>query len=127
MPIPVRAVLWEPRLPGLPLSDHEWEMFELPEADARYWHDKTGYRVDRIEEIDGETRVHLVRDPEWEEQMSQGLPDDHLVDGGRSSDTGEWHFRVVGPRGAITGWHFDNVMEPPIQTAVAVAVRALDR
>jgi hypothetical protein len=101
-------------------------MFELPEAAGHYWHATTGYRVERIEQVDQETRVHLMRDPDWEEDMSKGLADDHLVDGGRSADTGQWHFRVVGPRGAVTGWHFDDDVEPAIEAAVAATDQGLN-
>lgn len=86
-------------MPGLTLSDHEWQVFDMPAPGDHYWHWTTGYRVERTGEVDGELRLHLMRNPAWEEEMSQGLPDDHLVDGGRSADSGQWHFRVVGPRG----------------------------
>ena len=60
---------------GLAMSDHEWEMYELPTPGSHYWHDKTGFTVDRIEEIDDETLVHLMRDPDWERAMADGLHD----------------------------------------------------
>lgn len=127
MPVDVRAVLWEPLVPGMPLSDHGWRMYELPEAGAHYWHGTTGYRLDRIERMDDETRVHLVRDPEWEQEMSIGLPDDYLVDGGRDSERGEWHFHVVGPQGRVAGgaWAFGDDLERTIRQAVAGAVHEL--
>lgn len=114
-------------MPGLPLSDHEWQMFEVPSVGSHYWHDKTGYRVDRIEDVDGETRVHLIRDPEWEEEMSAPLPDEYLIDGGRDEEDGNWHFEVVGPRGLVggraTGYGPD--LEGAIRQAVAGAAAHL--
>lgn len=113
-------------MPGLPLSVHEWRMYELPEVGAHYWHDRTGYRVDRIEQVEEETRVDLIRDPEWEEEMSAGLPDNYLVDGGRDADHGRWHFRVVGPQGRVAGrGALNDNMEAAIRHAVAEAVQHL--
>jgi hypothetical protein len=125
MSVPVRAVLWEPNL-GIPLSDHEWQMYELPGVGEHYWHDKTGYRVDRIEEGDGEIRVHLIRDPDWEEAMSTPLPDEYLVDGGRDHEDGYWHFHVTGPTGLVAGANgYGTDLEAAIRQAVAQAAERL--
>jgi hypothetical protein len=124
--VAIRAVLWEPNLAGLRLSDHEWRVFELPAVGSHYWHDKTGYRVDRIEEVDGETRVHFMRDPEWEEAVSTPLPDEYLVDGGRSDEDGHWHFQVVGPQGIVAGANGYGIeLEPAIRQAVVEAATRL--
>lgn len=125
MSVPVKAVLWEPNL-GIPLADHEWRMFEVPAPGSHYWHGKTGYRLDRIEEVEGETHVHLVRDRQWEEAVSAPLPDDYLVDGGRDDENGYWHFQVVGPHGVVAGASgYGLELEPAILQAVAQAAARL--
>jgi hypothetical protein len=119
MPIDVRAVLSEPNMPGIALSDRKWQMYALPEPGTHYWHDRTGYTVDRIEDVEGETRVHLVRDPEWEVEVADGLNDDQAIIGGPQSDDGQWHFEVVDRAGHHHGWSFGNELEPTIREAVA--------
>jgi hypothetical protein len=109
----------------MPMSDHQWQMHAIPEVGSHYWHDRTGYRLDRIEHVEGETRVHLVGDRDWEEAVSAGLPDEYMVMGGRDSHTGEWHFRVVGAKGPVIGWAFGEDLESTIARAVATALEAL--
>jgi hypothetical protein len=123
MAIKVRAVLWAPNMPTIAVSDHEWEMYALPEPGTHYWHDGTGFTVDRIEEADGETRVHLVRDPEWEREVAAGLNDDDVISGGRRSDDGQWHFEVRDrASGRRRGWAFGDKLEPTLRQAVTSAI-----
>ncbi len=128
MPIPVVALLWEPGVTEMPIGSQNWSMYDLPEPGTHYWHGRTGYVVDRIEDADGMPHVHLIRDSSWERQMSAGLPDDHLVDGGRREDDGTWHFQVVGPNGPIGGnaWSFGRELEPTLREAVAAALTQLE-
>ena len=120
MPAHVHAVLHEPGL-ELPLQIQEWRMYDVPPPGSHYWHGRTGYLVLRVEQTDPVT-VHFVRDPEWEQELHAGLPDDHIIDGGRGSDDGTWHFSVVGPSGQLNeAWAFGDQMEPAIREAVALA------
>jgi hypothetical protein len=86
---------------GIPMNALRWTMFEIPAVGEHYWHDRTGYTVREIDESQDPPRVHLVRDPEWEEAVHAGLPDGYLLDGGRSSDDGGWHFFMVTPVGTL--------------------------
>jgi hypothetical protein len=119
----VQAVLHEPGL-ELPLEIQEWQMYEVPEAGSHYWHGRSGYVVQRIDRTDPIT-VHFVRDPAWEEELHNGLPDEYIIDGGRRVDDGEWHFSVVGPDGRLNrAWSFGPDQEIAIRDAIQ-QVRAL--
>ncbi len=121
LPVVVTAVLWDPKMPGMEMSEHAWRMYELPQLGAHFWHDVSGLRVVRIEDVDGPTRLHFVHDRVWEEAMSEGLPPDHLVEGGRD-ETGEWHFQVVDSRGRVFGRSYGAELEPTLRRAVAFAL-----
>ena len=127
MAIPVQAVLWEPAIPELPLAIDEWQMYDLPEVGSLYWHGRTGYRVDRIEQLEDEIRVHLVHDPEWELKLLVPLASGHSIDGGRSSENGRWHFQVIGPDGRVVGtpWSTGFSLESAIRKAVAQALQCI--
>jgi hypothetical protein len=56
MPVPVIAILWEPAVTQMPISSQEWSMYDLPEPGTHYWHGRTGYLVDQIEDVDGTSR-----------------------------------------------------------------------
>jgi hypothetical protein len=113
----------------MPISSQNWSMYDLPEPGEHYWHGRTGYVVDRIGMVDEVPHVHLVRDPAWEDQLSDGLPDDHMIDGGRREGDGTWHFQIVGPNGRLAGdaWSVGSELEPAIRQAVAGAIAQLNR
>jgi len=128
MGVRVEAVLSEPGM-GIPLSEQDWTMFELPEAGSQYWHGSTGYRVDRIDE--GEPpRVYLVRDPEWETALHGALPEGYRLYGGRSEKEAAWHFEVLGPQGEHLGGAARGYGPTPEQAAdeaVAGALQVIGR
>jgi hypothetical protein len=121
----VQAVLYEPGL-ELPLQTQQWLMFEVPSVGARYWHGRTGYRVERVDPTDPVT-LHLVRDRVWEDALHDGLPSEYVIDGGRRSDDGSWHFTVVRNGDRIAGWSFGEDCEATIRDAVSRVVASLPR
>ena|SRR6266516_4626858 len=126
MPTAVQAVLHEPGL-ELPLELQHWTMYEVPRVGAHYWHNRTGYRIQRIDQTEPLT-VHLVRDPSWEEEIHAGLPGDYLLSGGRRSDDGTWHFSMVGPSGRLNdAWSVDDDLDAAIREVVGQAHASLAR
>ena len=101
-------------------------MYEVPAVGTHYWHGRTGYQVTKVDQA-LPVRVHFVRDPGWEESLHVGLPDEYVVDGGRQSDDGVWHFTVVRDAERPTGWSFGEDCESTIRAAVSDALAALPR
>lgn len=123
---PARAVLDEPGVP-IPLSELQWEMYELPEPGTRYWHGSIGYRVQAVEPDAAPARVDLIRDPEWEAEAYGDLPEGYQIDAGRRSDDGTWHVRVLRPNGQPLGggWSFGDDCETVLSQAVTGALAQL--
>jgi hypothetical protein len=102
-------------------------MYELPRLGDHYWHDNTGYRVNGLDESADPPRLDLELDREFEEELCGALPDNYIVQGGRRSDDGTWHFEVAGPHGLVGGraWSVGDNMEQAIREAVAGALQSL--
>jgi hypothetical protein len=97
-------------------------MFELPSAGDRYWHGTDGFTVRDVDTSQDPPVVNLVFDHAWMDEVNGSLPEGYIMDGGRHSDTGEWHFGAVTPQdGRPLGPTFGDDLEATIQQAIANA------
>lgn len=132
MPVPATAVTWARGTypDGLAINAQQWTMYELPAVGDQYWHDRMGFTVRAVDTSQDPARVDLEHDPEWEEELHAGLPDDCLAVGGRDSDSGTWHLCIASSRAGrrlASGWSFGGDLETTIREAVAGAREQLER
>jgi hypothetical protein len=97
MPVQVTVYRWGSADASMPLNETAWTMFELPAAGDRYWHGSDGFVVREIDDSQDPPHVHLNHDSEWVRAVNDQLPEGYMLDGGRDSHTGRWHFHAVTP------------------------------
>ena len=85
MPVRVKLVEWDPGMP-IPLHELDGEMYGIPVVDAPYGRG-TAMRMREIEHGDP-VRLHFVGEIEREHELLGGLPQGHVLDCGRNSETG---------------------------------------
>jgi hypothetical protein len=98
MPINTRIVEWvEGSYPdGLALQASEAEMYDIPAVGDVYWRGVEAYTVRAVSDgPEGVPDVHLEGNDEFGRLLNAGLPGGYHLHGGRSSNTGRWHFYVV--------------------------------
>jgi hypothetical protein len=121
MPVPVKVYTWDPRMDEMALNELDWTMFELPAPGSHYWHDRWGYTVREVDETQDPPHVHLVHDRAYEEELHAGLPDGYLLDGGRDSEDGSWHFFMLTPQGRPLGPFRGGDFDSAVGQALAAA------
>jgi hypothetical protein len=105
----------------VPLNEHDWVMYEVPNAGDRYWHGDSGFRVREIDASQDPPQVHLVYDHEWMDEIKAQLPHGYGISGGRGSDHGDWHFEAVTPNGRPLGPEFADGLDEALTRAIANA------
>src|SRR5437763_1421757 len=68
MPVSVKVYTWDPRMDEMALNELDWTMYELPTPGSHYWHDRWGYTVREVDEMQDPPHVHLVHDRAYEEE-----------------------------------------------------------
>jgi hypothetical protein len=122
VPTPVKVYRWRDATDPMPLNETDWVMFELPSAGDRYWHDTDGFTVRDVDTSQDPPVVQLVFDHVWMDAVNGQLPDGYVMDGGRNSDTGEWHFGAITPQhDRPLGPTFGGDLEETIARAIANA------
>ncbi len=123
MPTAVKVYQWMPGMNEMPLNELDWTMYELPEPGSHYWHDRMGFMVREVDKSQDPPHVHLVHDRAYEEELHDGLPDGYLLDGGRNSENGSWHFFMLTPQGRPLGPFHGGDFDSAVGLALAAAAQ----
>lgn len=117
MPTDVKVYRWLHETDGAPLNEDAWKMFELPAAGDRYWHGGEGFTVRDVDFSDPPV-LNLVFDYAWLGEVNRRLPEGYVLEGGRSADTGLWHFGAVSPNGRELAPTWGDDLEDTLERAI---------
>lgn len=121
MPTPVKVYTYMSEAAEAALNELEWTMYELPQPGVRYWHGDEGFTVREVDQSPDPPHVHLLYDHEWMNEVRSQLPDGYAIDGGRQSDSGEWHFVAGIPPGELRLGAFVDDLDEALDRVIAAA------
>ena len=127
MPTDVKVFRWLAATGGMPLNEASWKMFELPSPGVRYWHGGEGFMVRDVDISQDPPVVNLVFDSAWMDDVASRLPAGYAMEGGRSADSGLWHFGAVTAKNEELAPTWGDDLEDTLERAIDSASQHAQR